>query len=623
MCGISGFLTQNKSTTKNILRLSRMTSKLSHRGPDSMGSWSDNNNGIYLGHTRLSIIDLTKKGNQPMVSKNGRYVIVFNGEIYNFKKLRNFIINKTNIKFSNNTDTVVLLELINLLGIKEALKLVQGMYSIGVWDKETKNLYLARDKFGEKPLFYYIDSTQFIFASELKSIKSYFESQKLKIDEESVKLFSSLGYIPAPKSIFKNTFKVMPNQILTFNSGKIIKKTLIYQKNTNAYEHDQLESKLEESVTKMMVADVEIGCFLSGGIDSSLVASIMQKNSSKKIKTYSIGFHEDEYDESVYAKNIAKYLNTDHHEIKLSVNDLIENIYKIPQIFDEPFGDSSCLPTEIICKYASKDLKVVLSGDGADEIFLGYNRYLFGHKIKKLNQYMPLIIRKFLSLILKIVPNRVYDYISGPVKKSFGLQGFSHKIEKIRKILEFDSNADFYKKLNIIDNEMSEFLNTESNIFKESNELDFIESIQYNDINYYLSNDILVKVDRCSMFHSLEVRAPFLDINLTEIASNISVKDKLKNKKLKYITRNILKNYLPEKLFERPKMGFGIPIDKWLDQKETSKIFDEIFYETDWSKVYMEKPDVIRKWQSYKKFKNFIPALIWNYAIIGLWVRNN
>ena len=623
MCGISGFFTQNNSLSKNKFKLKRMTLKLNHRGPDSMGLWMEENNGIYLGHTRLSIIDLTKKGDQPMVSKNGRYVIVFNGEIYNFRKLRSYIIRKTSLKFSNKTDTVVLLELINILGIKKALRLVQGMYSIGVWDKKTKNLFLARDKFGEKPLFYFLDSKQFIFASELKSIKSYFEPKQLKIDENTVKLYNSLGYIPAPRSIFKNTFKVMPNQIITFNSGKIIDKSVIYKENENNCDYEQLESKIEESVKKMMIADVEIGCFLSGGIDSSLVASMMQKNSLKRVKTYSIGFHENEYDESIYSKKIANYLNTDHHEIKLSVNDLIDNIYKIPEIFDEPFGDSSCLPTEIICKYASKDLKVVLSGDGADEIFLGYNRYLFGQKIRNLNQSIPLIIRRYLSLILETVPNKVYDYVSSPLKKNFGLQGFTHKMEKIRKILEFNSNADFYKKLNIIDNEMLEFLNNENDIFQESNKLNFIESIQHNDINYYLPNDILVKVDRCSMHHSLEVRAPFLDLNLTDVVSNISVKEKLKNNNLKSIPKRILKKYIPEKLFDRPKMGFGIPIDKWLDNNKTSRIFDEIFYETEWSKVYIDKSSVVRKWESYKKFKNFIPALIWNYAIIGLWVRNN
>ncbi len=623
MCGISGFFTQNNSLSKNKFKLKRMTLKLNHRGPDSMGLWMEENNGIYLGHTRLSIIDLTKKGDQPMVSKNGRYVIVFNGEIYNFRKLRSYIIRKTSLKFSNKTDTVVLLELINILGIKKALRLVQGMYSIGVWDKKTKNLFLARDKFGEKPLFYFLDSKQFIFASELKSIKSYFEPKQLKIDENTVKLYNSLGYIPAPRSIFKNTFKVMPNQIITFNSGKIIDKSVIYKENENNCDYEQLESKIEESVKKMMIADVEIGCFLSGGIDSSLVASMMQKNSLKRVKTYSIGFHENEYDESIYSKKIANYLNTDHHEIKLSVNDLIDNIYKIPEIFDEPFGDSSCLPTEIICKYASKDLKVVLSGDGADEIFLGYNRYLFGQKIRNLNQSIPLIIRRYLSLILETVPNKVYDYVSSPLKKNFGLQGFTHKMEKIRKILEFNSNADFYKKLNIIDNEMLEFLNNENDIFQESNKLNFIESIQHNDINYYLPNDILVKVDRCSMHHSLEVRAPFLDLNLTDVVSNISVKEKLKNNNLKSIPKRILKKYIPKKLFDRPKMGFGIPIDKWLDNNKTSRIFDEIFYETEWSKVYIDKSSVVRKWESYKKFKNFIPALIWNYAIIGLWVRNN
>ncbi len=623
MCGITGFLTKENTLSQNKLKLSRMTSQLKHRGPDSMGLWTEQNNGIYLGHRRLSIIDLRKRGDQPMVSKNGRYVIVFNGEIYNFKELKSYILGKVNVEFSNNTDTIVLLELINILGIKKALKLIHGMFSIGVWDRKTKNLYLARDKFGEKPLFYYKDQKQIVFASELKSIKSYFGSEKLKIDKNSVKLYCSLGYIPASKSIYKNTFKVMPNQILTINSGRIIDKSLINVKKNYSFDHKEVEPMIEQSVKKMMVADVEIGCFLSGGIDSSLVASIMQKNSIKKIKTFSIGFYEDEYDESSYAKQIANFLNTDHHEIKLSADDLINNIYKIPQIFDEPFGDSSCLPTEIICKHASKDLKVVLSGDGADEIFLGYNRYLFGEKIRKFNKNVPLIFRKAFALMLKAIPNEFYNIASSPIRKSLGLQGLTHKIEKVSKILEFEKNSEFYKRLNIIDNQMYDFLDLQKNLFKESDNLDFIESIQDNDINYYLANDILVKVDRCSMFHSLEVRTPFLDVDLTNFASTISVDQKLKENKLKFILKEILKNYLPKKLFDRPKMGFAIPIEKWLNQKKTSKIFDEIFYDTKWDKVYLNKIKVVKKWENYKKFKNHIPSLIWNYAMMGLWIRES
>jgi asparagine synthase (glutamine-hydrolysing) len=380
---------------------------------------------------------------------------------------------------------------------------------------------------------------------------------------------------------------------------------------------------IERSVKKMMVADVEIGCFLSGGIDSSLVASLMQKNSIKKIKTFSIGFYENEYDESVHAKKIADYLNTDHSEIKLSANDLINNIYKIPQLFDEPFGDSSCLPTEIICKHASKNVKVVLSGDGADEIFLGYNRYLFGEKIRKLNTIVPLIFRNILSKILRTIPNEFYNLVSNPIRKSLGLQGLTHKIEKVAKLLNFESNSDFYKKLNIIDNELSDFLEDQSSLFEQSNKLQFIESIQENDLNYYLSNDILVKVDRCSMFHSLEVRAPFLDVDLTNFASAIPVNQKLKNNKLKFTLKEILKNYLPIYLFDRPKMGFAIPIEKWLNQKETSKIFDEIFYETEWNEVFLDKNNLVKKWESYKRFKNHIPTLIWNYAMMGLWAREN
>ena len=387
MCGIAGILLK-KSDNLNRRILEKITNSVDHRGPDSFGYWSSNDGRIHLGHRRLSIIDLSNDGDQPMISSCGRYVITFNGEIYNFKKLGNELIKKFNINFKNKTDTIVLLELISRYGLLVALKKIEGMFAFGLWDKRDKKLHLVRDRLGEKPLFYFYDSNVLVFGSELKTINEY-PKLSLEICKKASFYYSILGYVPAPLSIYKNTFKVMPAQVLTFSNKGILKKTYYEIKpnksatNLSYQDHKyNIKKSLEESVKKMMVADVEIGCFLSGGIDSSLVALMMQKNASKKIKTFSVGFLEKEYDESNFARLVADKIGTNHYGIKVKTNDMFQHLENMVKIVSEPFSDSSIIPTYLISKLASSKVKVVLSGDGGDEIFLGYNRYKFSKNRK-------------------------------------------------------------------------------------------------------------------------------------------------------------------------------------------------------------------------------------------------
>ena len=628
MCGITGvyFFKENKKV--NLSSIKEMTLNLSHRGPDSFGYWSSKDKNVYFGHRRLSILDLSTDGDQPMSSSCGRYVITFNGEIYNFIELQNNLKKKFDIKFKNKTDTIVLLELISKLGLKKALEMIEGMFAFGLWDKKEKKLFLVRDRFGEKPLFFYKNSNFVAFSSELKSLIK-FPLVDLNISRKSSYHYSMLGYVPAPLCIYENIFKVMPSQVISFSS-RTIKKTNYYQipkpelDRKRSYEQckKELLFTFEESIKKMMIADVEIGCFLSGGIDSSLVALLMQKNSKKKIKTFNVGFNENEYDESNFAKTVAKKIGSQHYDIKVDVDDMLQHVENIANIVDEPFSDSSIIPTFIVSKFAASKVKVVLSGDGGDEMFMGYNRYSFAKSIFRLKEKTPNILRQFVGQGIRLVPSRLYDSLSRPFQKLLGIHGLSHKMSKLSNILGYENNSDFYEKLNIFDNEV---LDNQSkyhrNIFDKYQNIDLIDSVQRNDIDFYLPNDILVKVDRASMFNSLEVRSPFLSHNVVNKAFELPIEFKLRNKITKYILKDLLSDFLPKSFVYRPKMGFAIPIERWISHKKFRKTLDIIFYESCWEEFGWKREKVLKKWLDYKKFGSSTPQCIWLYLMAGLWLN--
>jgi len=624
MCGISGFQLLKDINLDCDSLLKKINNKILHRGPDDQGNWKSEIDRVYLGHRRLSIIDLSSNASQPMISYNERFVLIFNGEIYNFKKL--ILKNKSLTDLEIKSDTRLLLELISMKGISNALKLIEGMFAFCLWDKKEKTFHLVRDRFGEKPLFYLLNDNEFIFGSEIKVITEFYQTKKLETNEKSFKFFFALGYIPAPLSVYKNIVKVQPAEIVSIKKGKLISKNKYWKTsslNSNVYDQENIKEEIERSVENMMIADVEVGCFLSGGVDSSIIASIMQNKSKKKIKTFSIGFNETEYDESTYAKKIAHYLKTDHYEMIVSIDDLLKHINLLTKIYDEPFGDSSCLPTLFISKFASDYVKVCLSGDGGDEMFLGYNRYIFAQKYQRLI-FNQSIIKTTLLKLLSIIPIGLYDYLSYPISKTFGFQGLSHKIQKIKNVLESKNNIDFYARLNVMDNNLIDFLANEFNEYKDSikNE-EFVRSIQLLDFNYYLPNDILVKVDRASMKNSLEVRSPFLNHKLYEKMSNISSEIKLQNSVSKNILKRILSNYLPSNLYNRPKMGFAIPLNRWMKASKLNKKIDMVINETKWEICNIDRNEIITNWRKFQKYKFCPPALIWNYFIAGLWIEEN
>ncbi len=631
MCGIFGFFLFDKSNDLNEHSLKLATESLKHRGPDANGSWFSEKDGIYLGHRRLSILDLSNKGNQPMISNCGRFVITFNGEIYNYRELALYLKTKYRLEFKNGTDTTVLLELISKFGLKKTLSLIEGMFAFALWDKKIKKLYIARDRFGEKPLFYYRNSSFLMFSSELKAIKALC-GPKLKISSNSSFYYSLLGYIPAPLSIYEDIFKVMPSEFIELDMSKGIKKKKYYfinsenkhKKVSYSILKEQIQEGIEDSIKKMMIADVEVGCFLSGGVDSSLVAMLMQKNSTKKIRTFTVAFNEKEYDESDYAKEIADLVGTNHKEIKVNINDMIVHLDKLIDIFDEPFSDSSFIPTYLISKLASNDVKVVLSGDGGDEVFLGYNRYLFSRKIDNFKKYSPEFLRSCLSYFLNKVPSNYYDRASEPFQKMLGIHGFSHKIQKLSNVLNFKNNSDYYRKLNSFDSDILKCKNNRKDkFFQNYQNFSLLESVQMNDIDYYLPNDILVKVDRSSMSNSLEVRSPFLNHKLVNEAFKLPLESKLKRNSTKYILKDLLSDYMPRSFSFRPKMGFAIPIERWIKKKKFSSMIDNIFYESDWEKFGWENKTIINKWENFKKFKSYTPQCIWMYTVAGIWLNKN
>ena len=585
MCGVVGILSSNVDNIFN--KTNQLLKIFKHRGPDNTGIWIDKDNQISLGHLRLSILDLSSSGNQPMSSSNDRYKIVYNGEIYNFKSLKLELEKENNIKWKSSTDTEVLLEYISNYGLENSLKKINGMYAFGLWDKKEKKLIICRDRFGEKPLYYGWIGKDFVFCSEINPIRKIYK-ENLKINKFALSLYTQYGYVPSPYSIYDNVFKLEAGTFIEISKKKerfeILKKQNFFnpvneynQLNDNKTNIEKIHQNLINSVSEKLVADVPVGVFLSGGIDSSLITSIAQKKyyekNSKPIKTFTIGFKDEKYDESIYAKKISSFLKTDHHEEILGKKEIIDIIPNLNNVYGEPFADYSSIPTYLVSKLAKKNVKVVLSGDGGDEIFGGYVRYFYA---KRIDSFKNFFSPKFLKIIKKILLatnpkffDKIYDLLSSFLFQN-NISFIGDKVHKFGKVIDSaDEKEIYFKIINLWENCISE-----SKYFKEfsstqnekiwNSQISIERKMMLSDLENYLVDDILVKVDRASMYNSLECRAPFLDYNIFQETL------KLKNNQLffksegKIILKKILNEYLPKKLFKRPKMGFGFNLGKYL-----------------------------------------------------------
>ncbi len=579
MCGIAGFIDKNPNYDLPIIAR-RMGSAIEHRGPDAYGHWSDGNFGVNLIHQRLAILDLSDAGKQPMLSDSGRYVIVFNGEIYNHNNLRKEYEQQFGSHiWRGHSDTEVILAYFDNLGIEAALAKFEGMFAIALWDREEKALYLIRDRIGEKPLYYgYIQDT-FIFASELKAIRMHPKFVAI-INPDAIAQLLLHNCIPAPLSIYKGIYKLEPGSMIKldysqYQSHALLKPEQYWQLSSFlfiAYDEsfsiasDKLESMLLSVIDQQMMADVPVGCFLSGGVDSSLISALMQKQSSKPIETFSIGFDHPEYNEAHYAKEVARHLGTNHNELYVTDQDALKVIPNIPLIYDEPFADSSQIPTVLVSALAKSKVTVALSGDGGDELFCGYNRYLLAQRLFNKINYIPEFLRPGVIKLLNLLSPQAIRKVEKLIK--FPISNLSDKLYKLSGAVSAKTFDDLY--LVILAHWLNPELVMRTNIsanslwLKDNDISNNMLKMQYLDTVGYLPDDIMTKVDRASMSVSLETRAPLLNHKIVEFAFMLPDKYKINNNVSKYILRDILYRYVPKELIERPKKGFGIPINQWL-----------------------------------------------------------
>lgn len=637
MCGIAGFADFSFRTDKDDLRqiVSRMTETLHHRGPDDKGVWVDEGRGIALGHRRLSIIDLSPMGRQPMVSSCGRYVIVLNGEIYNFQELQRDL-QKQGCSFRGHSDTEVALCAISSWGFEEALKKFNGMFALAIWDKEEHVLRLARDRMGEKPLYYGFIQGVFVFASECKAIRS-FPLFSARIDRNSLALFLRHSYIPAPYTIYEGLYKLPAGNILSidaecrgvlpspapyWNAKLVVEQGLADSRfQDEGVLLEETEKLLKNAVKIRMYSDVPLGVFLSGGIDSTLVTALMQSQSNRPIRSFTIGFKEKEFNEAKYASQIAAHLGIEHTELQVRAKDALDVIPKLPDIYDEPFADSSSIPTYLLSKLTRDYVTVALSGDGGDELFGGYNRYLWSKNIWQSIRRVPRGMRRNLQAMLQWIPADLWDR-AGKLK----IQSLADKMQKISEILPLENQHDVYYSLisqwkdpSAIVIDSSEPLTRVTDPSFCIHDCNSIEWMMFIDMCSYLPDDILVKVDRASMASGLEARAVYLDHRIVESAWKMPFSLKMRGRTSKWILRQILDRYVPARLVERPKMGFGVPLSQWLrgPLKDWAEgLLDEQKLKRE---GYFMPEEIRAKWQEHLRRKRNWHHYLWNILMFQAW----
>ena len=645
MCGIAGFWQTKNSGKKEELEamVHKMSETLDHRGPDDAGSWVDEKSGLAMGHRRLSILDLSSRGHQPMESFRGRYVIAYNGEIYNFKELRQELENQ--VRFKTECDTEVILAAISEWGIEEALLRFNGMFAFVLWDKRDKRLFIARDRIGIKPLYYGIQDGVLYFSSELKAIRAN-PLFKPILDKDALSLFFRYSYIPAPYSVYKNIRKLGEGRYLAVDSDLGIKESCYWDalkitengiaepvQGPEEEVVNDLEDLLSDAVGKRMMADVPLGAFLSGGIDSSCVTALMQKQSGVPVKTFTVGFYEDSYNEAGSAGKVARHLGTEHTELYVTPEEIRGVIPRLADMYDEPFSDSSQIPTFLISKLTRNYVTVSLSGDGGDETFGGYNRYAWADRIWGKAEGMPFFAKTAASKVIKSISPGRWDAVSRKASslmpRIFNHRLFGEKLHKLADVLTAGSENELYRGLTshwkrpadlvLGAKEPDLALPPRENI--TGSIPDFAERMMYMDLVTYLPGDILTKVDRASMAVGLEARVPFLDHRIVEFSKRLPISYKIRNGRSKWVLRRILHKYVPEELMDARKGGFGIPIDDWL--KGPLKAWaEDLLNEKDMKKDAILDPEsVSRMWEQHLSGKKNRHHHLWSVLMFQAWKR--
>lgn len=641
MCGIVGYWDKRGA---DALVVEQMALRIQHRGPDGAGVWLNQLGDVAMAHRRLAVIDLSPAGHQPMISPCGRFTLVFNGEIYNHPELRTDLEHEGgHFDWRGHSDTETLLAALRHWGVEKTLRRVNGMFAFALWDSAERILFLARDRMGEKPLYYGNNGDCFLFGSELKSFKAHPHWQA-EVDRNALTLYMRHSYVPTPWSIYQGISKLPPAHFVVireagqqvseprcyWNLAEIAEQGVAAQaKGDTASLADELDELLRDAVRSRMAADVPLGAFLSGGFDSTMVAALMQAQSSRPVKTFTIGFHEQGYNEAVHAKAVAKHLGTDHTELYVTSEEAMAVIPRLPTIWDEPFSDSSQIPTLLVSELARETVTVSLSGDGGDELFCGYSRYKQGNQIWKILRLLPVPLRQLIGLLMQVFPGVSLEALLGFLPKHLQIPHLADRLPKLAEVVKEKSGESYYRRLISHWKEPDRLVLgaiEPQTIFNRPEQhpkfADFREQMMYLDSMTYLPDDILTKVDRASMAVSLEARVPLLDHRVVEFAWKVPMSLKYRDGKGKWLLREVLYRYVPRELMERPKMGFGVPIDHWLrgplrewgeellDVKRLKE--EEFFNPVPIREMWQEHVSGHRRWHSY----------LWDVLMFQSWFKN-
>jgi asparagine synthase (glutamine-hydrolysing) len=657
VCGIAGIISPNGDNPSSLV--SSMINAIRYRGPDDSGVWVDQSVGLALGHARLSILDLSPEGHQPMISASGRFVLSYNGEVYNFAELRSEL-EAGRIKFRSHSDTEVMLAAFEKWGLEKSVQRFIGMFAFALWDRETGVLHLVRDRLGIKPLYYGWAGKAFVFGSEMKVFK-HVPGFERSIHRDSLTAFMRYAYVPEPWSIYQDVYKLPPGCLFSitpeqaharqgfspepedgqaawrpvrFWSARHIVESGVRSSFTGTEEEaiEQLDRLLREAISLRMISDVPLGAFLSGGVDSSVVVALMQAQSARPVKTFTIGFHEKDYNEAIHAAEVAKHLGTDHTELYVTPAEAMAVIPRLPDMYDEPFGDSSQIPTYLVSQLARRHVTVSLSGDGGDELFAGYNRYFLGRRLWRQVSWLPQSVRRGMARGIQSISPDLLNETSRKLRALVPIMpSFGDKLHKLAEILAMKDPETMYLGLVSLWKEPARVViggqeprTTLTDRARWANVNEFTLEMMALDLVTYLANDILTKVDRASMAVGLEARVPLIDHRVVEFAWRIPLSMKIKQEgEGKWLLRQVLYRYVPKHLIERPKMGFGVPIGYWL-RGPLRQWAEDLLDEGRLRREGYFHPKAIReKWTEHLSGQRNWQYLLWNVLMFQAWLTSH